>query len=64
MAAKKKLTLYFPEDLVHETKQEALRHDRSMSWIIEMAWRIARGQIEEMPGIAELKEGNWEGAAE
>ena len=64
MAAKKKLTLYFPENLVNETKQEALRHDRSMSWIIEMAWRIARDQIESMPGIAELQEGNWEGAAE
>lgn len=64
MAAKKKLTLYFPENLVNETKQEALRHDRSMSWIIEMAWRIARDQIESMPGVTELQEGNWEGAAE
>ncbi|QDG54596.1 TIGR04563 family protein [Persicimonas caeni] len=64
MASKKKLTLYFPENLVNETKREALRHDRSMSWIIEMAWRIAREQIESMPGVVELQEGNWEGAAE
>lgn len=64
MAAKKKLTLYFPENLVNETKAEALRHDRSLSWIIEMAWRIARDQIESMPGVMELQEGSWEGAAE
>lgn len=64
MAAKKKITLYFPEKLVNETKQEALRHDRSLSWIIEMAWRIASDQIQSMPGITELQEGSWEGAAE
>ena len=64
MASKKKLTLYLPEDLLNETKQEALRHDRSLSWILEIAWRIARGQIQDMPGVAELKESGWEGAAE
>lgn len=64
MAAKKKLTLYFSEDLIDQTRQEALRHDRSLSWIIEMAWRIAREQIESMPGVMELQDGSWEGAAE
>ena len=64
MASKKKMTLYFPEKVVNETKQEALRHDRSLSWILEMAWKIARGQIQSMPGVNELKDGNWEGAAE
>lgn len=64
MARKKKLTLYLPEDLLNETKQEALRHDRSLSWILEMAWRIGRDQIQSMPGVAELQDGNWEGAAE
>lgn len=64
MAAKKKMTLYFPEELIQKTKQEALRHDRSMSWIIEMAWRIAQERIESMPGVMELQDGNWEGAAE
>lgn len=64
MAAKKKVTLYFREETVNEIKQEALRHDRSMSWILEMGWRIARGQIKSMPGVAELSEVDWEGAAE
>lgn len=64
MAAKKKLTLYFPDHLIEQTKQEALRHDRSLSWILEMAWRIAREQIESMPGIHDLQEGSWDRAAE
>lgn len=64
MATKKKVTLYFAEETVNEIKQEALRHDRSLSWILEMSWRIARGKIESMPGVADLREGDWEGAAE
>lgn len=64
MAAKQKLTLYFPEELVDETKHEAMRQDRSVSWIIEMAWKIARERIQTMPGIDELCDGDWEGAAE
>ena len=56
MAQKKKLTLYLPEDVLNETKREALRQDRSLSWIIEMAWMVAREHLQEMPGIEELKE--------
>lgn len=51
MAAKQKLTLYFPEEIVAETKQEALRQDRSLSWIVQMAWMMARDRIKDLPGI-------------
>jgi uncharacterized small protein (TIGR04563 family) len=54
MAAKKKLTLYFPEDMLQETKEEALRQDRSLSWIIQTAWRIARDEMRGYPGVNEL----------
>ncbi|MEL6177890.1 MAG: TIGR04563 family protein [Myxococcota bacterium] len=54
MAAKKKLTLYFPEDMLLETKEEALRQDRSLSWIIQTAWRIARDEMKSYPGVNEL----------
>ena len=54
MAAKKKLTLYFPEEMLEETKCEAERQDRSLSWIIQTAWRIARGEIQAYPSINEL----------
>jgi uncharacterized small protein (TIGR04563 family) len=62
--AKKKLTLYFPEEMVETTKQEALRQDRSVSWVFEMAWKMSQDKIQSMPGIDELCDGDWEGAAE
>lgn len=54
MAAKKKLTLYFPEDMLAETRREAIRQDRSLSWIIQTAWRIARDEIGSYPSVNEL----------
>lgn len=54
MAAKKKLTLYFPEELLDETKAEAERQERSISWILQTAWRIARTEITTYPSVDEL----------
>ena len=54
MAAKKKLTLYFPEEILSETKLEALRQDRSISWILQTAWRIARNEINNYPSVDDL----------
>lgn len=54
MAAKKKVTLYFPEDMLEETKCEAERQDRSLSWIMQAAWKIAREQLRNYPGVNEL----------
>ncbi len=54
MAAKKKLTLYFPEEILSETKLEAVRQDRSISWILQTAWRIARNEINSYPSIDDL----------
>jgi uncharacterized small protein (TIGR04563 family) len=54
MAAKKKLTLYFPEDMLDETRIEAERQDRSLSWIIQTAWKIARNEIQTYPSVDDL----------
>ena len=51
MSAKKKVTLYFPVSMLEETKEEALRQDRSLSWIIQTAWRLARHQLKTYPGV-------------
>lgn len=56
MATKKKMTLYLPEELLNEMRQEALRQDRSLSWIMEAAWKVARERLREMPGVDELYE--------
>jgi uncharacterized small protein (TIGR04563 family) len=47
----RKQSLYFPEDMLQEMKQEAIRQDRSLSWIVQRAWQIARDQIRKYPSI-------------
>ena len=50
-ADKRKQSLYFPEDMLHEIKSEATRQDRSLSWIMQKAWKIAREQLASMPAV-------------
>ncbi len=46
-----KQSLYFPKDMLEEIVQEARRQDRSMSWIVQRAWMIAREGIKKYPSI-------------
>lgn len=46
---KRKQSLYFPEDMLGEIQAEAQRLDRSMSWIVQQAWKMARAQILQFP---------------
>jgi uncharacterized small protein (TIGR04563 family) len=46
---KKKVTLYFSGGVLEETQREAIRQDRSISWIIQAAWRIARDEVRRLP---------------
>lgn len=49
MSQKRKVTLYFNSAMLAETQKEAIRQDRSVSWIIQAAWRIAREDVRRMP---------------
>ena len=49
MSQKRKVTLYFNAAMLAETQKEALRQDRSISWIIQAAWKIARDEVKRMP---------------
>lgn len=49
---KKKVTLYFSSAMLEETQREAIRQDRSVSWIIQAAWRIAREEVRRLPAVA------------
>jgi uncharacterized small protein (TIGR04563 family) len=51
---KRKQSLYFPEDMLKEIQSEAARQDRSLSWIVQKAWKIARGEIKKYPSINDL----------
>ena len=51
---KRKQSLYFPEEMLREIQEEATRQDRSLSWIMQQAWRAARAQVAKIPGTDEL----------
>lgn len=44
-----KQSLYFPMEMLLEIRQEAKRLDRSLSWIIQRAWTVARSELRQMP---------------
>jgi uncharacterized small protein (TIGR04563 family) len=51
---KRKQSLYFPEQMLKEIQEEAARQDRSLSWIVQKAWKIARKDIMKYPSVNEL----------
>lgn len=51
---KRKQSLYFPEQMLKEIQEEAARQDRSLSWIVQKAWKIARRDIMKYPSVNEI----------
>src|SRR4051812_45619051 len=50
-ADKRKQSLYFPEDMLKEIGDEATRQDRSLSWVVQQAWRVARIEIKRIKSV-------------
>ncbi|HZA51346.1 MAG TPA: TIGR04563 family protein [Myxococcaceae bacterium] len=50
----RKQSLYFPEEMLLEIQREALRQDRSLSWIVQQAWKLARLDIRRMPSVTDV----------
>lgn len=48
---KRKQSLYFPDTMVNELKEEAKRLDRSLSWVVQRAWILARNEIRQIPSV-------------
>jgi len=48
---KRKQSLYFPDDMLREIQDEATRQDRSLSWVVQQAWKVARKQLSKIPGV-------------
>ena len=51
---KRKQSLYFPEDMLKEIGDEATRQDRSLSWIVQKAWKAARKDILSIPSVTDV----------
>ncbi|MCC7071409.1 MAG: TIGR04563 family protein [Deltaproteobacteria bacterium] len=56
-ADKRKQSLYFPEEMLKEIQDEANRQDRSLSWIVQQAWRISRNEIKRFPSVNDVLDG-------
>ena len=50
----RKQSLYFPEEMLLEIQREATRQDRSISWIVQQAWKVARADIRKMPSVNDV----------
>lgn len=57
---KRKQSLYFPEEMLKEIQDEANRQDRSLSWIVQQAWRIARTEIMRFPSVNDVLDSSRE----
>ena len=53
---KRKQSLYFPEEMLKEIQDEATRQDRSLSWIVQKAWKAARKEMMSIPSVQDLSD--------
>jgi len=54
---KRKQSLYFPSEMLEEIQSEAARQDRSLSWIVQRAWRAARSEFAKFPSATDFTDG-------
>ncbi len=45
--------LYFPTEMLAELQTEASRQDRSISWLMQQAWKIARAELRRIPSTTD-----------
>ncbi len=48
---KRKQSLYFPQETLREIADEASRLDRSLSWVVQRAWKISKAEIKKLPSV-------------
>jgi uncharacterized small protein (TIGR04563 family) len=46
---RRKQSLYFPQTMLVEIKEQAVRLDRSLSWVVQRAWKVSKLEIRKMP---------------
>lgn len=50
----RKQSLYFPEEMLAEIQREAERQDRSLSWIVQQSWKLARAEMRRIPSVNDV----------
>ena len=54
MSGTKKRSIYFPQSMLNEIEEEMGRQERTLSWLVQQAWRMAGPTIRSFPGVEEL----------
>lgn len=44
----RKQSLYFQDEMLTEIRAEAARLDRSISWVVQRAWKVGRAAIRKL----------------
>jgi uncharacterized small protein (TIGR04563 family) len=52
----RKQSLYFPGNMLQEMKEEAARLDRSLSWVVQRAWRLAKAEVAHIPSVNDVED--------
>lgn len=47
----RKVGVYLPGEILKDVQAEALRQDRSVSWLLQRAWALARAEIATAPTV-------------
>ena len=42
-------SLYFPDEMLSEIQTQAQRLDRSLSWVVQQAWKISKQDLRKIP---------------
>lgn len=45
----RKVSVYLPEPILGEIQTEAERRERSLSWILQKSWKMAREELRKLP---------------
>jgi uncharacterized small protein (TIGR04563 family) len=45
----RKQSLYFPDEMLAEIQAQAARLDRSLSWVVQQAWKVSKSELRRIP---------------
>lgn len=45
-ADKRKVSIYLPEKILKEIKEQSLLQDRSVSWLLQRAWALSKKDVQ------------------
>jgi uncharacterized small protein (TIGR04563 family) len=48
---KRQQGLYLPVNMLAEIESVAAKLDRSISWVVQFAWKLARAELARIPGV-------------